>query len=240
MAVRADEMPKFDQRMTLSLLPVVAVRCYQVAAQRKWDDAMRCDVRQETETWLTALSELLAEAAPTVPAIYCAAADPRFHMPASANVQVLDHLPALAGGAPSKIRELVERFAVLAPSLAWRQTYGTQQADRQFLSRYGWTELVGSKGILQEPGISAGLLLLGPNCHYPAHRHPALEYYVPLSGTARWFDTDLGWRDIPPLQTIVHRSGIDHAMRTFAEPLLAYFHWSGTGVSDQARFSSAD
>jgi len=201
---------------------------------------MRGDVRQETETWLSALGDVLAAAAPSVPAIHCAAADPRFQTPDPVNLQVLDHLPSLAAGAPPKIRGLIERFAALAPSLAWRQTYGVGQADAEFLSRYGWAELVGSKGILHEPGVSAGLLLLGPDCHYPAHRHPALEYYVPLSGTARWFDTDLGWRDIPPLQTIVHRSGIDHAMRTFAEPLLAYFHWSGAGVSDQARFSSAD
>lgn len=238
MGTRADEMPKFDQHMTLLLLPAAPARCYRAETMAR-DGAMRGDLRSEMETWLAALGDLLAAAAPQVPTIRCTVPDSRFVAPHPVRHPIVDHVRALARGAPPQARTLVEHFAELAPFLGWRQTYDRAQASAAFLRGYGWTELIGRGGVLREPGISAGLLLLGPDCHYPEHRHPALEYYVPLSGTARWFDSDLGWREVPPLRTIVHRSGIDHAMHTGAEPLLAYFHWSGAGVGDHARFSAA-
>ena len=77
-------------------------------------------------------------------------------------------------------------------------------------------------------------LLLGPDTTYPAHSHTAEEYYLPLSGTARWYDEDSGWRRVPPLSLLFHRSSISHSMQTMTEPLLAIYLWFGREVGGKA------
>lgn len=196
--------------------------------------------RREVETWLAMLDALLTTVAPDVPGLAATMAESRYAGGEALQLPVLEHLSAAVAGAPMASRPVVERLARLAPALVWRQTYGAGEASAAFLRNYGWTELIGARGLLRDPAISAGLLLLGPDTLYPAHHHPALEYYVPLSGNAEWFDAEQGWRQVAPLRTIVHRSGIDHGMRTRGEPLLAYFHWSGAGVDDRARFTAGD
>ena len=156
--------------------------------------------------------------------------------PEPAALPVLSVLPTLWSQAPRPVRPAIEALLGLAPDLQWRQTYGVEAGDA-FLRNYGWTELAGPKGLRLEPGFSAGLLLLGPDTLYPAHNHPALEYYVPLSGTADWFDEDLGWRPVAPLQLITHRPMVRHAMRTGGQPLFAYYLWSGEGLGVSAKLT---
>lgn len=198
---------------------------------------MTTDERRQLAAWIGDLRNLLATVAPDVPLPPAMDAE-RGDLAAPTTLPVLGHLRSLASGAVSASATLVDDFGRLAPLMRWRQTYGTGEADAGFLRGYGWAELAGAGGLVRAPGISAGVLLLGPDCHYPAHSHPAHEFYVPLAGTADWFDEEGGWREVPPLRAIVHRSRITHAMQTGAEPLLAYFHWSGEGVDDRARFSA--
>ena len=198
------------------------------------------DARHEMEFWLTGLADLLAVSAPAVPDIKDAMRQCSFGVPSPSYLPVVDQLPRTPAYAPVEARKLIEDFVAIAPALAWRQTYQAGEANAAFLLNYGWTELVGAKGIIHDPSVSAGLLLLGPHTHYPAHSHQALEYYVPLSGAADWYDEDAGWRVVPPLATIVHRSGINHAMRTTTEALLAYFHWSDFDTGDRARFAPSE
>ena len=150
-------------------------------------------------------------------------------------------LPALRwlddaiAAAPAVLRDALADWGRRAGDLEWRQTYARTEASEDFLDRYGWCELVGPGGICRDAHISIGLLLLGPDCHYPPHSHPAVEHYVPLSGAAEWFDADRGWRDVAPLTPILHRAEVVHAMRTSDRPLLALFHWSGQGIGQRAR-----
>ena len=198
---------------------------------------MITDERRQLAAWIGDLRRLLAALAPDVPLPPAMDAQ-RSKLPAPTTLPVLGHLRSLASGVVPASKTLAEDFGRLAPLMHWRQTYGTGEADAAFLRSYGWAELAGAGGLVRVPRMSAGLLLLGPDCHYPAHSHPAHEYYVPLAGTAHWWDEEGGWREVPPLRPVVHRSGIAHAMQTGAEPLLAYLHWSGEGLDDRARFST--
>ena len=195
------------------------------------------DIYARLRSLLADLADLLAGLA--IPCPF--EADGHSIAPGSAGAQrplpVLDWLDATARQAPARSEPIARQVAALGGALAWRQTYSRDEIGDDFLQRYGWTELVGAKGLVRNPAVSAGLLLLGPDVHYPAHHHPALEHYVPLSGTAQWYDEDLGWRAVAPLRTIVHRPNVRHAIRTGEAPLLAYFHWSGAGVDDRARLS---
>ncbi|MGV1681700.1 dimethylsulfonioproprionate lyase family protein [Sphingopyxis sp. NJF-3] len=227
-------MPKFDQRMTFRLLASLRVCAIVIRAAREGSMDENC--LSELSGWIIELRTLLAAAAPGV-ALPPILNDAAIKLRAPTTLPVLDYAPSLDAGADGALASLMRSFTTVAGMMRWRQTYRPGEADAGFLERYGWTELAGADGLVRADKISAGLLLLGPQCYYPAHSHPAHEIYVPLSGTAAWFDADRGWREVPPLQTIVHRSGVAHAMRTAEKPLLAYFHWSGDNIGERARFA---
>lgn len=182
---------------------------------------------------LDELVQLLAQTAPSIPPLG-AAGEIRI-VSAPEPLPVLRALGPALDQTPPAARSFAARLAAVAPRLSWRQTYARGQLGSDMRNGYGWTELVGADGLVASAAVSAGLLLLGPHVHYPEHHHPALEHYLPLSGSADWYDADLGWRRVPPLATITHRPDVPHAMRTGEAPLLAYFHWSGRGVERKAR-----
>jgi len=64
---------------------------------------------------------------------------------------------------------------------------------RQFLEKYGWTEIIGQRGPIASDRIACGFLLLGPRVEYPQHRHEAQEVYVPLTGKTLWLKGDQEW-----------------------------------------------
>jgi len=134
--------------------------------------------------------------------------------------------------------DLVTDVCRVAPSMAWRQTYSTQEASAAFLDNYGWSEVLGASGPLGSACIACGLLILGPFTHYPRHRHEAEELYVPLSGTAAWQQGDAQWRERPPGTAIHHARDEPHAMRTGAEALLALYLWRSADLEQKARLDA--
>ncbi len=126
-----------------------------------------------------------------------------------------------------------------APALCWRQTYKPGEIGADFLDNYGWTELVGPRGLRRSERMACGILLLGPHTNYPRHRHPAEELYLPLSGTALWQRGDEEWREMPPGSVVHHRSDEPHAMRCLAQPLLALYLWCGGGIDRKSRLDPA-
>ena len=152
---------------------------------------------------------------------------------------VLRWLPRIAADAHSIDPRLVRAVCRAAPSLAWRQTYGPDEVGAAFVENYGWTELFGARG-RERAKTAGGLLLLGPNTSYPAHRHEAEEIYLPLSGAADWRQGDAIWRKRPPGTLVRHCSEEIHAMRTGDEPLLALYLWQSGRLSQKARLEPAD
>ena len=69
----------------------------------------------------------------------------------------------------------------------------SQDFGPEFLERYGWTELIGNRGIIYSNRIACGFLLLGPEIEYPSHRHEAKEVYIPLTGRTQWKYNNDGW-----------------------------------------------
>lgn len=131
--------------------------------------------------------------------------------------------------------ELVAAVCRAAPSMAWRQTYSTQEVDAAFLDNYGWSEILGASGPLGAERIACGLLILGPSTHYPRHRHEAEEIYLPLSGTAAWQQGDAPWCERAPGSAVHHGRDEPHAMRTGVEPLLALYLWRSADLRQKAR-----
>jgi hypothetical protein len=158
---------------------------------------------------------------------------------ASSALPVLRWLPELVRDAPSFSTALVGALHQAAPSLAWRQTYTVREVGARFLDCYGWSEIAGESGPLPSKRIACGYLLLGPDTHYPRHRHEAEEIYLPLAGTAAWQQGDGLWRDRSPGTLIYHVGDEAHAMRTGEHPLLALYLWRSAHLSQKARFDAS-
>ncbi|HEY3686284.1 MAG TPA: dimethylsulfonioproprionate lyase family protein [Streptosporangiaceae bacterium] len=153
---------------------------------------------------------------------------------ARAALPVLGHLPEamrIAGGGAAA--DLAAALDPLLPLVRWGQSpaYVADPPNAAFLAGYGHATLLGSPTahpVAVDPSarVAFGLLLLGPGVHYPAHRHPADEVYLPLT-PARW-STGTGADAVrPPGTPLHHPPGHPHAMRTGATPLLALYIWRG-------------
>lgn len=133
----------------------------------------------------------------------------------------------LARKAP--LAAVAEAFAAIEPQADWLQNpnYSIASLGSGYVDRYGYVELVGPGRPVESADLLVGLLLLGPDMHYPDHAHPAEEIYHVVAGEADWWREDEGWRRKPPGTLIHHASMVRHAMRTAEEPLLALYCWTG-------------
>jgi hypothetical protein len=154
------------------------------------------------------------------------------------HLPVLRWLPDIGRDPAAFGIDLVTTVCRAAPSMAWRQTYSTQDVDAAFLDNYGWSEILGASGPLGSERIACGFLILGPSTHYPRHRHEAEELYVPLSGTAGWQQGDAPWRERSPGTVIHHARDEPHAMRTGAKALLALYLWRSADLEQKARLDA--
>ena len=127
------------------------------------------------------------------------------------------------------LAEIADAFAAVEPGCDWLQNpnYSEASLGPGYVDRYGYVELVGPGRPIESGDLLVGLLLLGPDMHYPDHAHPAEEIYHVVAGTAEWWREDEGWRRKGPGTLIHHVPMMRHAMRTSAEPLLALYCWTG-------------
>jgi hypothetical protein len=171
-------------------------------------------------------------------AAWPAGAAPREVAPAT--LPVLRWLgPAVERAPPGPLGALAAAVAAASAALGWRQSYRAGDVPRGFLERYGWCELLGRAGPVECGLLAGGVLLLGPDTHYPEHQHQAEELYVPLSGAAGWQRGAGAFERRLPGEAIFHSSAEPHAMQTGAEPLLALYLWRGDGLGGQATLAGA-
>jgi hypothetical protein len=157
----------------------------------------------------------------------------------AARIPVLRYLAAARDAAPPFSAAFLDTFVNSAHTLEWRRTYTRAEVGAEFLDRYGWTELAGLAGPVPCDRVACGVLLLGPEVTYPAHRHEAEEIYVPLSGTAAWRHGGTDWQQRAPGTVIHHLPDESHAMRTAAAPLLALYLWRSHDLAQKSRLDGA-
>jgi len=147
-------------------------------------------------------------------------------LPAASPLPVLDHLPTAFDALPDPCAALARALAAAALGLNWQQTYTAEDMGEAFLRRYGWTLVAGPGGLIEQTGLIAGFLLLGPDVDYPPHRHSAEEIYRVVAGRASWKVGDADRRPLPPGAVVHNPPWQPHGMRTdIGEPLLAAAVW---------------
>lgn len=165
---------------------------------------------------LTALSQIQANSRQLNPAYH------KQHQPA---VRYVDQALAEALTCPADLRGLFLRFAAQA---CWQVTesYRGHFEDR-FFEQEAWCELIGPTGLISSNQIRVGLLIMGPGLVYPAHRHPATEWYHVLSGTGQWAQGSQPALPRTPPAALFHRPDEPHAMTTHQDSVLALWSWVG-------------
>jgi quercetin dioxygenase-like cupin family protein len=149
---------------------------------------------------------------------------------------IVRHLSPALDAAPPAARDAVAAIGDLGRELPWRYSYAPRADAPDLGDRVAFAELVGPDAPFRSGTVCLGLTLIAPHTLYPAHRHPAIELYFVLSGTATW--TAGGLETLAPPGTLVlHPSGVSHAMTTRAEPLLAVYTWSGEDVATPSSYS---
>ena len=133
----------------------------------------------------------------------------------------------ITNGLAGPCRPLVAAIAPLLDALQWRYGYAPDPRWPDLAERIAFAPIIGGQGVLNDDKAHLGLTLIAPETHYPIHSHPAIETYLVLAGIADWRLEGKPFERQPPGALIWHHSGVGHAMRTGAEPLLALYIWRG-------------
>lgn len=119
----------------------------------------------------------------------------------------------------------------------WSEFYAEDDWSRPFLKDFANGEGVGPDGVLIRNDVILGLFIMGPNTLYPAHAHPASEFYIVISGEAEFqVGADFPYILRAPGDLILHRENEAHSIRTRDKPLFAVFGWSGA-ISEASWYS---
>lgn len=145
---------------------------------------------------------------------------------------VLQHLPgAVEAASAGELADLAGAFAAMAGSIEWSQNsgYTAENSTQSFLDGYAYASFSGPDGPILCEAPMAGYMLLGPNVHYPDHRHEPREVYLVLTPGAQWSLDSGEWFDVAQGSLIVHESWQKHAIRTGRTAFLAFAGWLDAG-----------
>jgi mannose-6-phosphate isomerase-like protein (cupin superfamily) len=139
------------------------------------------------------------------------------------------HIKAALQAGNESTAALLDAVSPVIRLLPWRYSYPPREDTPELGQNIAFAEIIGPAAPFHSDSVCLGLTLLGPETLYPAHRHPAVELYYVVAGTATW-TLDGVSHEPPPGTFILHPTQAVHAMRTHAEPLLAVYSWTGADV----------
>jgi len=122
--------------------------------------------------------------------------------------------------------DLISLLLQCSDLLTWREA-GFGKLPEEFSKRIFACEIIGPKGIIDNPSMRVGLLLQLDHVAYPKHWHSAEELYLVLLGEAYWSVDDGSPELRSPENFVHHKSNQPHSMITIDEPLLAMWGWTG-------------
>lgn len=114
------------------------------------------------------------------------------------------------------------------PYATWSEFYTDTAWTESFLASFATGDLVGSSGSYASHSLILGLFLMGPDTFYPAHAHPAEEFYLVISGEGEFQNgADAEFQKKKSGDVILHQSNVSHAIRTGSSVLFAVYGWRG-------------
>lgn len=154
------------------------------------------------------------------------------HHEPSDNLVVETYLEAAcvnSGAEGSSSNMAAEALLAITGQLKWRTSSRGSEHDPSlvtFSRNFTATTILGKGGFLPSDKVTAGFSLQGRNIYYPPHAHTAEESYWVIGGDGDWKVDDDPWFAVQPGDSIYHKSGALHAMRTNDLPLLSVWLWT--------------
>lgn len=129
--------------------------------------------------------------------------------------------------------------AVLAAAsyVHWQQSYSEAQVGAEYLTHYGWFNLVSPEGpyLSERLGVSVGYW--GQGLTYPQHQHQPEEIYCVLAGAARFASEGVTAQEGSPGGLIHHATNQMHGFSVDYAPLLAMAFWRGDALLEISSFA---
>lgn len=163
-----------------------------------------------------------------------------FREPQPQRQPVLSHLPHCLAEVGQLHPALASHFSNVEGSMEWLRSpaYTDLIMGNGFNDNYGWSHIIGPHGFFPGDDFVLGVVMLGPDRHFPDRYQPAPELCWPLTVESFWS------RDGKPFfakrqgTTVWHPSMAPHATMTGASPLLAlWFHTRDTASPARLRWS---
>ena len=125
----------------------------------------------------------------------------------------------------TKLIELHNSISSLSPYVNWEQGYEEKEVGKDFLSKYGFFELIGPTGHYETSEMALYVNFLDQNAYYPWHNHEAEELYFIVSGKAKFECKDQNIEILSSTKTRLHKSFQPHAITTIENQVLSFVIW---------------
>lgn len=145
------------------------------------------------------------------------------------SVKGLRHSPgALGASVPANLLKLYQAARNAFDCVRWTEFYEEDSWSKPFLAEFANGEGIGPDGSLWHLSTILGLFILGPETTYPAHAHPAEEFYIVLNGNPQ-FKVGVGsdFETKKPGEIVLHHSDVSHSIRSSNTPFFAIYGWRG-------------
>jgi len=121
-----------------------------------------------------------------------------------------------------KVHNLISN---LSPFVSWENGYNEDEVGKEFLSKYGFFELIGPTGHFETSDMGLYVNFLDMNSHYPWHNHEAEELYFIVSGEAKFEKGNEAPVILKPEDTCFHKSNQPHRITTTDKKILSFVIW---------------
>lgn len=148
---------------------------------------------------------------------------------APVHLPVIDHLPESRKWTAPEFSRLVEAIIEGAEHFHWRSSYGLSDSgiDEDFISRYGYFNLVSPDGPYLSPDYRITIAFWGAGLKYPEHSHDPEEMYAVIAGDVEFRAEGRAPVQVGPGGMVHHAPRQMHATDMIPGPMLAVVGWKG-------------
>jgi mannose-6-phosphate isomerase-like protein (cupin superfamily) len=140
-------------------------------------------------------------------------------------INVTEKLSIWKSSGNDQIDKIHNLISDLSQEVYWESGYSENEVNKEFLSKYGFFELIGPTGHFLTSEMALWVNFLDKNSYYPPHNHEAEELYFVVSGEAKFESKDEQSKILKSKDTRFHKSYQAHSITTFDKKILSFVIW---------------
>ena len=125
----------------------------------------------------------------------------------------------------SQIDKIHNLISDLSQEVYWESGYSENEVNKEFLSKYGFFELIGPTGHFLTSEMALWVNFLDKNSYYPPHNHEAEELYFVVSGEAKFESESEKPKILKSRDIRFHKSYEAHRITTTNKNILSFVIW---------------